>query len=139
MKQKLFEFPYQSVTYIEITTKNWLSCKRVDIAFFQTLLILNGRLDVTNNHKYMKFCIIITKYLRNVMFKACSKILTINRSNMHLKKKIPLLLNRSVHGGQTLTIDHIVLESAVLQERRVESYTANHFETLFEKIRETCI
>ena len=38
---------------------------------FQTFLILNGRLDVTNNHKYMKFPTMITKHLRNVMLKAC--------------------------------------------------------------------
>ena len=63
---------------------------------FQTLLILNGRLDATNNRKYMKFHIIITKYLINVMLKACFKILMIDRSNMQLKKKIPLLSNRSV-------------------------------------------
>ena len=54
---------------------------------FQTLLILNGRLDAPNNHKYMKFHIIITKYLVNVMLKACFKIVMIDRFNTHLKNK----------------------------------------------------
>ena len=54
---------------------------------FQTLLILNGRIDATNNHKHMKFHIILIKDLINAMLKACFKILMIERSNMHLKNK----------------------------------------------------
>ena len=52
---------------------------------FQTLLILNGRIDATNNHKHMKFHIIRIKHLINVMLKVCFKILMYDRSNMHLK------------------------------------------------------
>ena len=54
---------------------------------FQTLLILNGRIDATNNHKHMKFHIVLIKHPTNVMLKACFKILMINKSNMHLKNK----------------------------------------------------
>ena len=43
------------------------------------------------------------------------------------------------HCGQTLTIDHMLLECAVLRESRDEYYTADSLNTLFETIRETCI
>ena len=43
------------------------------------------------------------------------------------------------HCGQTLTIDHMLLECAVLQECRDEYYTADSLNTLFETIPETCI
>ena len=43
------------------------------------------------------------------------------------------------HCGQTLSIDHMLLECAVLQECRDEYYTVNSLNTLFEKIPETCI
>ena len=43
------------------------------------------------------------------------------------------------HCGQTLTVDHILLECAVLQENRDEYYTADSLNTLFETIPETCI
>ena len=43
------------------------------------------------------------------------------------------------HCGQTLTIDHMLLECAVLQECRDEYYTADSLITLFETIPETCI
>ena len=43
------------------------------------------------------------------------------------------------HYGQTLTIDHMLLECAVLQECRDEYYTADSLNTLFETIPETCI
>ena len=43
------------------------------------------------------------------------------------------------HCGQTLTIDHMLLECAVLQECRDEYYTADALNTLFETIPETCI
>ena len=43
------------------------------------------------------------------------------------------------HCGQTLTIDHMVLECAVLQECRDEYYTVDSLNTLFETIPETCI
>ena len=39
----------------------------------------------------------------------------------------------------TLTIDHMLLECAALQETRDEYYTADSLKTLFEKIPETCI
>ena len=48
-------------------------------------------------------------------------------------------LNVCHYCGQTLTIDHILLEYAVLQERRGEYYTADSLNTLFETILETCI
>ena len=41
--------------------------------------------------------------------------------------------------SQTLTIDHMLLECAVLQECRDEYYTADSLNTLFETIPETCI
>ena len=62
---------------------------------FQTLLMLNGRIDATNNYKHMTFHIIVIKHLINIMLKTCFKILMIDRSNMHLKNK-SLFFNRSV-------------------------------------------
>ena len=43
------------------------------------------------------------------------------------------------HCGQTLSIDHMLLECAVLQECRDKYYTVDSLNTLFEKIPETCI
>ena len=43
------------------------------------------------------------------------------------------------HCGQTLTIDHMLLECAVLQESRDKYYTADSLNTLFGTIPETCI
>ena len=41
--------------------------------------------------------------------------------------------------GQTLTLDHMLLECAVLQESRDEYYTVDTLNTLFETIPESCI
>ena len=43
------------------------------------------------------------------------------------------------HCGHTLTIDHMLLECAVLRESRNEYYTAVSLNTLFETIPESCI
>ena len=43
------------------------------------------------------------------------------------------------HCGQTLAIEHMLLEWAVLQECRDEYYTVDSLNTLFETIPETCI
>ena len=43
------------------------------------------------------------------------------------------------HCGQTLTIDHMLLECAFLQECRGEYYTVDSLNALFETIPETCI
>ena len=43
------------------------------------------------------------------------------------------------HCGQTLTIDHILLECTVLQQSRDEYYTVDSLRTLFETIPEACI
>ena len=43
------------------------------------------------------------------------------------------------HCGQTLTIDYMLLECAVLRGSRDEYYTADSLNTLFETIPETCI
>ena len=43
------------------------------------------------------------------------------------------------HCDQTLTIDHMLLECAVLREIREEYYTTESLNTLFETIPETCI
>ena len=43
------------------------------------------------------------------------------------------------HCGQTLSINHMLLECAVVQEYRDEYYTAVSLNTLFEIIPETCI
>ena len=43
------------------------------------------------------------------------------------------------HCGQTLTIEHMLLECAVLQECRDEYYTVDSLKALFETIPETCI
>ena len=43
------------------------------------------------------------------------------------------------HCGQTLTIEHVLLECTVLQQICDEYYTADSLETLFETIPETCI
>ena len=41
--------------------------------------------------------------------------------------------------GQTLSIDHMLLEYALVQECRDEYYTTDSLNTLFEIIPETCI
>ena len=43
------------------------------------------------------------------------------------------------HCGQTLTIEHMLLECAVLQECHDEYYTVDSLNALFETIPETCI
>ena len=43
------------------------------------------------------------------------------------------------HYGQTISIDHMLLECAVVQECPDEYYTADSLNTLFETIPETCI
>ena len=43
------------------------------------------------------------------------------------------------HCGQTLTIDHMLLECALLQECRDKYYTVDSLNALFETIPETCI
>ena len=43
------------------------------------------------------------------------------------------------HCGQTLTIDHMLVECALLQECRDEYYTVDSLNALFETIPETCI
>ena len=43
------------------------------------------------------------------------------------------------HCGQTLTIDHMLLDCALLQECRDEYYTVDSLNALFETIPETCI
>ena len=43
------------------------------------------------------------------------------------------------HCGQTLTIDHMLLECAVLQECRDEYYTVDALNNLFQQIPKTCI
>ena len=43
------------------------------------------------------------------------------------------------HYGQTLTIDHMLLECALLQECHDEYYTVDSLNALFETIPETCI
>ena len=43
------------------------------------------------------------------------------------------------HCGQTLTIDHMLLECALLQECRDEYYTVDLLNALFQTIPETCI
>ena len=43
------------------------------------------------------------------------------------------------HCGQTLTIGHMLLECALLQECRDEYYTVDSLNALFETIPETCI
>ena len=43
------------------------------------------------------------------------------------------------HCGQTLTIDHLLLECALLEECRDEYYTVDSLNVLFETIPETCI
>ena len=43
------------------------------------------------------------------------------------------------HCGQTLTIDHMLLECALLQECRDEYYTVDSLNALYETIPETCI
>ena len=43
------------------------------------------------------------------------------------------------HCGQTLTIEHILLECTVLQQSRDEYYTVDSLRTLFETTPEACI
>ena len=52
----------------------------------------------------------------------------------------PLWSNTGLHHcGQTLTIDHMLLECALLQECRDEYYTVDLLNALLETIPETCI
>ena len=62
----------------------------------------------------------------------------------HTKATISNILSRGPptvchHCGQTLTIDPMLLECAVLQECRDEYYTDDSSNTLFQTIPETCI
>ena len=43
------------------------------------------------------------------------------------------------HCGQTLTIDHMLLERAILRENLAGYYAADLFNTLFETVLETCM
>ena len=43
------------------------------------------------------------------------------------------------HCGQTLTLEHMLLECTVLQHSRGEYYTADSLRTLFETVSEACI
>ena len=55
----------------------------------------------------------------------------------HISSRGPLTAYH--HCGQTLNIDHMLLEYAVLQECRDEYYTVDSLNTLLETIPETCI
>ena len=48
---------------------------------------------------YMKFHIIIPKYLVNIRIKACFKIMMIDKSNMHFKKKSHYFEQECTHSG----------------------------------------
>ena len=53
--------------------------------------------------------------------------------------QIPYLVPSTTNWLSPLTIDHMLLECAVLQECRDEYYTVDSLNTLFETIPETCI
>ena len=55
----------------------------------------------------------------------------------HILSRWPLTVCH--HCGQAMTIDHMLLECAVLQECRDGYYTVDSFNPLFETIPETCI
>ena len=62
----------------------------------------------------------------------------------HTKATLSHILSRGPptgchHCGQTLTIDHMLLECALLQERRDEYYTVDSLNALFKTISETCV
>ena len=62
----------------------------------------------------------------------------------HTKATKSYILSRGTptacqHCGQTLTIEHILLECTVLQQSRDDYYTVGSLRTLFETIPETCI
>ena len=62
----------------------------------------------------------------------------------HTKATKSQILSRGLptacqHCGQTLTIEHMLLECTVLQQTRDEYYTAESLRTLFETIPEACI
>ena len=65
---------------------------------------------------------------RSCIQDACDKL--------HMLSKLYLYIQ---YCGQTLTIDHMLLECALLQECRDEYYTVDSFNALFETIPETCI
>ena len=52
---------------------------------------------------------------------------------------VPRTANWFHHCGQRLTIDHMLLEFALLEECRDEYYTVDSLNALFETIPETCI
>ena len=55
----------------------------------------------------------------------------------HILSRGPLTVCH--HCGQTLTVDHMLLECAVLHECRDENYTVDSLNTFFQTIPETCI
>ena len=62
----------------------------------------------------------------------------------HTKAPKSLILSRGPptachHCGQPLTIEHILLESTVVQPSRDENYTADSLRTLFQPIPGACI
>ena len=68
--------------------------------------------------------------------------------NSYIQQLVQIKWDVAVHGRDLyfvkptlgpLTIDHMLLECAVLQECRDEYYTADSLNTLFETIPETCI
>ena len=63
---------------------------------------------------------------------------------MHTKATKSHILSRGLpttcqHCGQTLTIEHMLLECTVLQQNHNEYYTVDSLGTLFETIPEACI
>ena len=61
----------------------------------------------------------------------------IGHTKAHILSRGPLTICH--HCGQILAIDHVLLECAVLRERRDKYYTTDSLNTLFETIPETCI
>ena len=82
----------------------------------------------------------ITYLLTNQSWRGCNHRLRIG----HTKAIKSHVLSRGLptgchHCGQTLTIDHMLLECALLQGCRDEYYTVDSLNALFETIPETCI
>ena len=65
--------------------------------------------------------------------------ITLSWVHKQFATRVHTLISIYHHCGQTLTIDHMLLECALVQQCRDEYYTVDSLNALFETIPETCI
>ena len=87
----------------------------------------------------------VSRYISQSRHLTRAEVVVITRLRIgHTKATKSHILSRGPptacqHCGQTLTIEHILLECTVLQQSRDEYYTVDSLRTLFETIPEACI